>query len=153
MMLSPKKCTNGSTALRIQVSLWPLTHRLTKASDTTQVRQCSISVATRREMSRCSSESITPDKVHGILEDVKREALQKKEILHWEDELVVEFMIIDIDSWDGAVLEKVVEATNALNIKVLVYHVEVNFIVPPPYRYTLYYDERLASYKNRKGKK
>ena len=79
--------------------------------------------------------------MYGILEEIKRDALQKKDILHWEDELVVEFLIIDIDSWDGPVLEKTVEATAALNIKVLVYHVEVNFLIPPPYRYALEYDE------------
>ena len=60
-----------------------------------------------------------------------------KETGYLDDDLPIEFVIADIDSYDYEILLDIVNSGK----KVLVYEIEAAFQFPPPYQYASLYDE------------
>ncbi|CAD7939439.1 unnamed protein product [Amoebophrya sp. A25] len=52
---------------------------------------------------------------------------------------IIEFVFIDIDSWDYEILKAIHQKTLENDIRVLVYHVEIATHFPPPFRYASLY--------------
>jgi len=54
----------------------------------------------------------------------------------------IEFVILDIDSWEYGILKELVNAEKEKKLKVLVYMIEVANMFPPPWKYGLEYNEK-----------
>ena len=73
----------------------------------------------------------------GDYRDTDRDDSHTAPVPDWSAHPAVEFVVLDIDSWEYGILKALV----ASKIRVLVYQIEMASMFPPPFKYGLEFDE------------